>query len=137
MPQAPDAVLELAPEYRFDYVGPLAQLQKQHYGQQARNQVLAQIAPFAQIEEFRPALDYVSADDWVKQILHDSGVDTDVVRDDEEVRKMRAAREQQQAGMASAEQLKALMEAAQKGSQRPEPGSPAEQLIQGMGGGGG
>lgn len=134
MPQAPDSVLELAPEYRFEYTGPLAQLQKRHYGRQARNQALAELAPIAQL--FPDALDYVNGDEWIKNALHEAGVDMDMVREEQDVERIRSARQRMQAQAQMAQQLEQVMGAAQKGGKAPEAGSPTAEMAEGMKAGG-
>lgn len=131
MPEVPEAMLELGiDQYKWEYVGPLAQLQKRHHGQQTRTQIFMEATPLFEI--FPETRDNIDADSLMREILLEGGMSEDHVRSEEIVEELRAMRaEQEQMMQQQAMELEAAKAAG--GPQTPQPGSAGEQLMGGMG----
>lgn len=127
MPQVPDAMLELGiDQYKWEYVGPLAQLQKRHHGQQTRTQIFMEATPLMEI--FPETRDIVDADSLMRDILLEGGMSEDHVRPEDMVAELREMRAQQEQAMQEqAMQLEAAKVAG--GPKAPQPGSAGEQMI--------
>ncbi len=129
LPPPPEELVEVG-EIDFDYVGPLAQLQKKHYGQRNILDTLQQAAPVMQIwEETR---DQIDGDALLREILDAGMFPAEAIRGEDEVAEMREARaEMQQAMMQQQQEAQAAAEYAQT-NEAPQPGSPAEGLAERM-----
>lgn len=115
---------------QFSYNGPLAQLQKLHYGQQNTIQMLSQATLVMQV--FPQAADWVDDDQLMLSALEALGAPEDLIRDKRTVEQMRAQRAQMQQMQAqmemqekAAQTQKTLAEAARAG------GAPGGQQMQG------
>lgn len=140
MPPVPDLLLELlgaegqesaALPLRWDYVGPIAQLQKRHHGQQS----IAQTIPLVNaVRTLAPdAIDVFDADAAMTKVLEQAG-DEELLRREAAVKEIRVRRvEQQQAS----QQQQAVLDAMKSPAinQPVATGSPLEQLMQTAGGG--
>lgn len=128
MPEPPPALLEAgAGQFTWEYVGPLSQLQKRHHGQQTRTQILGQAAPI--FELFPDSRDVIDGDQLLREHLQQGGMNADVVREEDMVAKIRQARAEQEM---QAQQAQQQIEAAKVmgGPKAPEPGSPADMMIE-------
>lgn len=132
LPVPPLALLAHAgTNLKFDYVGPLAQLQKQHHGNQTLTQMIAQIMPILQINP--QASDLVDWDQLVKETLTNAGIDQRIIRSDQDVQKIRAERVKQQMQQKVLEQIQTLGKAAPGLNQPVNPNSPAAAMLGGPG----
>jgi hypothetical protein len=112
---------------QVDYTGPLAQIQRQYHRTRGINQGLALAAPFIQMDP--TAMDNINVDKTVRNILIETGWDSETIRDEKEVVMIRQQRAEQQAAMQQAQMEQAGADAYQKTRQAPEGGSPAEQAM--------
>lgn len=130
MPEVPAALLESGDEFRWEYVGPLAQLQRRHHGQRTRSELLMQNQ--AILEIFPDTRDIIDGDELLRVAMHEGGMAPHVIRDKDAVqviRQQRAEMEAQQMQQESElQQAQAL-----GGPKAPEPGSAAEGVIKGRG----
>jgi len=138
IPPAPQALIDFAGEqnadpFRFDFVGPMAQLQKQHHGMQTVQQTISQIQPLLQIDP--TGADWIDTDRWIRDTLQSSSVDQDVLRDEREVQRIRKQRAQAQAQQQQMEQMQQMAQALKDAGIEPQPGSSLEALYQQLGGG--
>lgn len=95
---------------KINYVGPLAQLQKRHHGQQSVTQMLAQVAPIIQL--FPEARDHINADEMMRKTMEKNGADQEFIREVREVEQLRALRaraRQRERQMQYAEQMSKLL----------------------------
>lgn len=129
LPEPPQELLDrFEGQVSYSYDGPLAQMQKRHYGQQSIIQMLSQVTLIAQV--FPDALDWIDADVLMKRGLTSLEAPADVIRDKKIVEQMRKAREamqQQQMQMAQAQQAAEIQATLSKANPMGGPG--------GMGGG--
>lgn len=95
MPKPPDIVMEMYGGERIDidYTGPLAQAQKR-LRMQGTQAALQTVLPYAQFDP--TVMDRINMDVVAKDILESYGTRTDAIRSDQEVKKIREARQQQQ-----------------------------------------
>lgn len=122
MPPVPDVLIEnYGGQFKWEYVGPLAQLQKRHHGQQARGAVFAEIVPM--FEVFPEARDLVNHDELVKEAMHEGGLSDKIIRPDQEVAQLRQMRAQME--MQMREQEMAIEAAKATKGQQPQ----QEQLM--------
>jgi hypothetical protein len=140
IPPAPQALLDFADQqgtdpFQFDYVGPMAQLQKQHHGMQTVQQTIAQIAPIIQLDQ--TAVDWIDTDRWTRDVLQKSSVDQDVIRSEDNVEQIRQQRAQAQAQQQQMEQMQQVAQALRDADIQPQPGSPLQAMFQQMAGGAG
>lgn len=134
IPPPPDILLDTGETgVKINYIGPLAMLQKRHYGQQSTIQALGQASPIFNV--FPEAKDYIDGDKLLKKVLAQSGFDQTVLRTDREVQALRMQRVQQ---MVAAQQQAAMETVLKnlKGLNEPmRSGTPLETLLQSMRGG--
>lgn len=131
IPPPPDILLESGETgVKINYIGPLAMLQKRHYGQQSTIQALSQAAPIFNI--FPEAKDFIDGDKLVKKILAQSGFDQSVVRTDRAVQELRMQRFQQMMAAQQQAALETLLKNV-KGLNAPvQSGSPLETMMKTM-----
>lgn len=97
LPMPPQSVLEANNFLKIDFVGPLAQAQKKYHSTGGAAQALQFIAP---VQNLSPAsLDYVDFDVFVKEMLESQGMPQRIIRETEDVMKIRQQRAEQQAQM--------------------------------------
>ncbi len=129
MPDPPQALLEHGGgEFKWEYVGPLAQLQRRHHGQRTRSQIFMEALPI--LERFPEAGDILDADALFKEILTEGGMNADLLRDEDEVAAMRRDRAEAEAAQMQAQMMNEAVKAG-GGGKKPEPGSPADELMVG------
>lgn len=127
MPAPPAALVEAQKdEFRWEYVGPLAQLQRRHHGQRTRSELLMQNQVV--FELFPETRDIIDADELLRIALHEGGMASRVVRDNDAVAKMRQARAEMEAQQVQQESQMGMVEA-MGGTKAPEPGSAAEGMV--------
>lgn len=130
IPPAPEQLLDASPDIAFDYIGPLAQIQRKHYGQQSIIQTLMQAGPI--IELFPEVRDNIDADVLFKRVVTSGGWAADAIRDDDTVAQIRQSRAEQEAAMIAAQQEQVAAQQYRDTNEAPQPGSPAEALAQRM-----
>jgi hypothetical protein len=125
MPDMPTEVQDKIAETRFSYDGPLAQLQKRHYGQMNVVQILNQVSLVTQM--LPETVDYVDGDEVMKEALRRMDTPEDLIRSESDVRGIReqrnamAAQERQLALAGQAAQLQATLAKAGQTPGRPGP----------------
>ena len=108
-PDIPDIILERGDELIFDYIGPLAQLQKRHH-RSVNTQQFFQDA--AMILKLNPAAgDLIDTDRMMKEAMENNRIDAE--RTKEFVVQIRKTRAQEQQAVAGREQIKELSESAE------------------------
>ena len=137
IPTPPESLADTNAAMKVDFIGPLAQAQKKYYSASSVMSAVQQAVPLIQV--FPNAGDYIDADELMKKTLENSGMPQSVIREDDDVRQIRAeraaaqAREVQQAREMQAQQM--LLQNADKLGKVPESGSPLAQLDAQMAGG--
>jgi hypothetical protein len=126
LPIPPDELVE-AGEIDFDYVGPLAQLQKKHYGQKTIIDNISQLIPLMQIDE--GVKDIIDFDILARKMLDTTAFPADSIRSENEVEELRIQKAEIQAAMMQQEQQAQAAQNYKATNEPPMPGSPAEQLA--------
>lgn len=133
IPPPPEEVQQVlsGARWEIDYLGPLAQAQKQIVETQGIIQSLEMGYQLIQMypEMFVPSLDIIDPEEVIKEIFENHGMPQEVMRDEEEVRALRAQRQQQAQQAQQMELLEKLGKAAGGLNQKPEPGSPMEEGL--------
>jgi hypothetical protein len=138
-PDPPQAIIDALREQKFlkvEFMGRLSQMQRRYYKSDGLNQAFNYIMPLAQIKP--DALDNVDFDALTRESLESIGAPATVIREKEDVEKLRQQRaeamaQQQQQQMALIQQQN-LLNNADKLGKAPQPGSPMEQAGKIMGG---
>lgn len=115
-------------QLKIELMGPLAQAMKQYHHSQGIARGLETLMPFMQIDPH--VADNIDMDEAVRIALIAEGWPQKALR---EIRDRDEIRRQKQEAMQQQQELEQEMQAAeimQKGGQRPEPGSPAAQMLQ-------
>jgi hypothetical protein len=132
LPPPPSVLMGSGAKLKVDFLGPLAQAQKKYHESSGVAQGLQLLGGVAQISP--PALDVVDFDRLIKVGLESAGVSQLIIRDDEDVEKIRReramaeARAQQQA--LAMEQQKNLLSNYNKLNEPVTPGSAIDELNQ-------
>ena len=122
---------------KIDFTGPLAQNQKKYHQMGGTVQALSAVGPIIQM--FPNAGDFIDGDELMKSTMEGMGMPQNIIREDDDVKKVReervkaqqeAAAQQQQMAMAQA-----LMQNANKMGQAPQEGSMMDELNQRLMGG--
>lgn len=136
LPQIPSALMQ-GGTIKVDFVGPLAQAQKKYHTMGGTLQALQLAGPIMQM--FPNAGDYLDPDALMKSAMEGQGMPATVIREDDDVKKIRQARiEQQQQQQAQAQQMamaQTLMQNADKLGKPIENGSVMSQMGEQMAGG--
>lgn len=110
---------------KVDFVGPLAQAQKKYHTLGGTSQALSSASAVLQL--FPNAGDFIDGDELMKSILAGNGMPQNVIRENEDVRKIRELRAQEQAQLAAQQQqlqmTENIMKNADKLGKVAEPGS--------------
>lgn len=131
LPPPPPALAKYAGSgLKIDYIGPLAQKQKQFINNQGLSQALGQVIPLAQ---YNPAIaDLLNWDEVGEHLLRGSGAPEKVITTPEERQAIRTQRQQLQQAQMMLQAGQAQADIMNKTSKAPEPGSPAEKLTDGQ-----
>ena len=137
LPPPPLALRQGKTDLKIDFTGPLAQNQKKYHQMGGTVQALSAVGPIMQM--FPNAGDYINGDQLMKSTMEGMGMPQNVIREEDDVKKLRevrakaeqqAAAQQQQMAMAQA-----LMQNADKLGQAAQEGSPMEELNRRLTGG--
>lgn len=90
MPDPPPEIRDRIADTRFTYDGPLAQLQKRHYGQMNVIQILNQASLVTQM--IPETIDYIDGNALMKEALRRMDTPEDLIRSEEDVQAIREAR---------------------------------------------
>lgn len=97
LPMPPQALVENNNFLKIDFVGPLAQAQKKYHSTGGAAQALNFITP---VQQLSPAsMDWIDFDLFVKEMLESQGMPQRIIREQDDVDKIRAVRAEQQAQM--------------------------------------
>lgn len=97
LPTPPRRIFENKNFLKIDFVGPLAQAQKKYHSTGGAAQALSFIAP---VQQFSPAsMDWIDFDLFVKEMLESQGMPQRIIREQDDVDKIRQARAEQHAQM--------------------------------------
>jgi hypothetical protein len=115
---------------KIDYLGPLAQAQKEMYAAQGVMQTITNAAAVLQLwpetlKKFKPEI-------MLEQILESSGMPEKAIRSDEEYQQILAAEAKQKQDMINTQMQIEQAKAMPGMSKRPEPGSPLESMMGGQ-----
>lgn len=135
LPPPPQAVMDAIEQgevLKIEFVGRLSQIQKRYYKTDGIGQVFGYIGA---IRDVNPdALDNIDFDNLTRESLENAGAPASVIREKEDVTKIREARVQQQQEMIAKQEQMATAERiaknADKLGKRPESGSPLEAMEQ-------
>lgn len=125
LPPPPTALMQQQSILKIDFTGPLAQNQKKYHQMGGTTQALAAIGPIMQM--FPNAGDFLDGDELMKSTMEGMGMPQNIIREDDDVKKIRedrikaqqeAAAQQQQMAMAQTlmQNANKMGEAAQEGS---------------------
>ena len=130
LPPAPELVYEAGGRISIDFIGPLVQAQKRLFLTQPIMKAVQDLAPVAQL--WPGALDWFDEDEAAELILESHNVPQRVVRNGEEVARIREARAAAAQQQQILEGASAAAEAVPKLSKSPETGSPMEAMMGGV-----
>lgn len=134
LPQMPQVLADRPGEaMKIEYVGPLAQLQRRHHGQQSLTQTLSQVAPI--VELFPESRDHIDSDKLMRSTLQDSGLDQEIIRDESDVGEIRQMRAQQQQQAEKLEMMERMAKLAPQLNKAQTGGNPMARTAQRAGSG--
>ena len=137
LPPPPAALMKQQAIIKIDFTGPLAQNQKKYHQMGGTVQALSAVGPIIQM--FPNAGDFLDGDELMKSTMEGMGMPQNIIREDDDVKKIReervkaeqqAAAQQQQMAMAQT-----LMQNADKLGQTAQQGSPMDEINQRLAGG--
>lgn len=137
LPPPPMALMRQQAIIKIDFTGPLAQNQKKYHQMGGTVQALSAIGPIMQM--FPNAGDFLDGDELMKSTMEGMGMPQNIIREDDDVKKIReerikaqqqAAVQQQQMAMAQS-----LMQNANKMGEAPQEGSMMEEINKQLAGG--
>jgi len=130
LPPMPEVVREYGGQnIRIEYTGPLARIQKQLFKSSPITHSLSALANLMQV--FPGVGDLVNEDEAGRELLNAYNAPQKIIRDEDEVMAIRAARAKAQQEQMKLVQAKEAADMAQKLGKEIEPGSPLEALMAG------
>ena len=137
LPPPPMALMKQQAIIKIDFTGPLAQNQKKYHQMGGTVQALSAIGPIMQI--FPNAGDFLDGDELMKSTMEGMGMPQNIIREDDDVKKIREDRiKAQQEAQAQQQQMamaQTLMQNANKMGEAPQEGSMMEQINKQLAGG--
>lgn len=137
LPPAPETLAGTEASMKIDFVGPLAQAQQKYHAMGGITQALQLINPIMQL--FPNAADYIEGDKLMLQAMEGQGMPQAVIREEEDVTKLRKARAEAEAQAQAQAQQQAMvqnvMQNANKLGVNPEKGSVMDSLNNQLRGG--
>lgn len=137
LPPIPTAIREKAGSLKVEFLGPLAQMQRKYHSMGGTLQALQVMGPIMQL--FPNAGDFIDPDELMKTTMEGQGLPQNVIREDEDVKRIRQERiieqQQQQQQAMQMQMAQNLMQNADKLGKGVEEGSPMEMLNQQLAGG--
>ena len=137
LPPPPRALYEQSAIIKIDFTGPLAQNQKKYHQMGGTVQALSAVGPIIQM--FPNAGDFLDGDELMKSTMEGMGMPQNIIREDEDVKKIREERiKAQQEAAAQQQQLamaQSLMQNANKMGEAAQDGSMMDQLNKQLAGG--
>lgn len=135
IPQMPQIMLDSGltnAKIEVDYTGPLAMAQKRAHSTQGIRQGLTFIGEVAQI--FPQAVKKIKWNETIAKALTDFGFPAECLATDDEFNAAMEDEKKQQQGMMEAEQMERMSKILPAAGKAIEPNSPADMLVEGMGG---
>jgi hypothetical protein len=129
----PAKMMELMGEMKIDYIGPLAQIQRQYHRTRGFQQGFATIMPLFQIQP--QVMDNFDWDKIARVSAEESGFDPETLIDPKKRDKMRQQQAEMQQEKMQREQAMQEAEMMNKTSKKPEPGSMGREMMKGIVGG--
>jgi len=130
LPPAPEALRGMGTSIKVDFMGPLAQAQKKYHTMGGIAQAMNLASPIIQL--FPNAGDFLDGDELMKSAMEGQGMPANIIREDNDVKKLRQARiEAEKEAQAQAQQqamLQSVMQNAGNMSKAPEEGSLMQDL---------
>ena len=137
LPPPPMALMNQQAIIKIDFTGPLAQNQKKYHQMGGTVQALNAIGPIMQM--FPNAGDFLDGDELMKSTMEGMGMPQNIIREDDDVKKIREERvkAQQEAAAAQQQQMmaQALMQNANKMGETPQEGSMMSEINKKLAGG--
>lgn len=128
-PPPPSLQMATGGRLTVEYIGPLAQAQRRFHRTRGINQSLGSYVPLLEVApEIKDLVDW---DALGRRTLEENGMPSSVIRDNEELRRVRHARAQAEQEMRQQMAAGQAAEAYPKLSKAPEPGSPMEAATEG------
>lgn len=132
IPPVPESLEGQSAAMKIDFIGPLAMAQKKYHTLGGIQQALALVSPIMQM--FPNAGDYIDPDVLMKRALEGQGMPQAIIREDEDVKKLREERMRaQMEAQAQAQQqqmMQSMMQNADKLGKAPEAGSALQEIDQ-------
>jgi len=136
IPQPPVILMGSGAQMKVDFTGPLAQAQKKYHETNGIAQAINLVGAVGNLTA--EALDVVDFDQLIKRGMEGAGVSQFIIREDDDIAKIRQARAEQQAQAqqqaAAMEQQKNIMGNMNKLNEPVKQGSPLEELNKQMAG---
>lgn len=133
----PEALRGHGSDMKVEFLGPLAQMQKKYHNMGGTLQALQVMGPIMQM--FPNSADYIDPDALMKTTMEGQGLPQNVIREDDDVKRIRQERVQaEQAAMQQQQQMamaQSLMQNADKLGKSVEPNSPMEEMNSQLAGG--
>lgn len=129
LPPPPTELMQNGAVIKIDFTGPLAQNQKKHHQMGGTVQALSAIGPIMQM--FPAAGDFIDGDELMRSTMEGLGMPQNIIREENDVQKLREARAQAEAEAAAQQQQ---MEMAQTLMQNADKIAQAAQEEGGMNG---
>ena len=129
LPPPPKELMQNGAVIKIDFTGPLAQNQKKHHQMGGTVQTLSAIGPIMQM--FPAAGDFIDGDELMRSTMEGLGMPQNIIREENDVQKLREARAQAEAEAAAQQQQ---MEMAQTLMQNADKIAQAAQEEGGMNG---
>ena len=137
LPDVPYGLMKQNAVIKILFTGPLAQNQKKYHQMGGTLQALNAVGPIMQM--FPNAGDYIDGDELMKSTAEGMGLPQNIIREDDDVKKIREERAQAQAEAAAQQQqiamAQSLMQNANKLGQAAQEGSMLQQINDQLGGG--
>jgi hypothetical protein len=132
LPPPPPALLRGGGELEFDFLGPLAQIQKSYYQSQGVTKGFSAVAPIIQLKP--ETLDIFDMDQLVRETAESFGMPQSIIREEPEIKKLRILRAEQQQKMSEEAQRQEMTKEVMKNysqlNEEPKEGSAIDALNQ-------
>ena len=137
LPQVPYGLMKQRAVIKIDFTGPLAQNQKKYHQMGGTMQALSAVGPIMQM--FPSAGDFIDGDALMKSTAEGMGLPQNIIREDDDVQKIREERvKAQQEAVAQQQQMamaQSLMQNADKMGKAAQDGSMMSQINEQLAGG--
>ena len=137
LPELPEVLMEEGASIKIEFIGPLAQAQQKYHAAGGITQALSLIGPIIQLDP--TSADFIDFSKLMTRAMEGQGMPEEVIREDDDVQKIREARAKQQQAMMQQQQQQEMMQnlmsnAGQLGT-KPQQGSIMDELNNQLRGG--